>query len=87
MDNHVTYIVHTLIQEKIKYMRCQHLLFSTSPRSKIRPNGNNFIIEISCYAKDCLVVYSYSNFLIELKCVIRFINKKKMMQHRYFSPL
>ena len=62
--------------QKIKHMRCQHLLCSTSPRSNIRPDGDNLIDKLSCYDKDGLVINGYSNVLMELKCVIRFISQK-----------
>ena len=56
-------------------MRCQYLLCSTSPRSNIQPDGDNLIVKTSFYNKDGLVVNGYSNILMELKFVIRFINK------------
>ena len=59
---------------KIKYVRCQFLLCSTTLRLKIRSDRDNFIVKISCYGTDGLVVNGYSNILMELKCFIRFIN-------------
>ena len=41
-------------------MRYEQLLYSTSPRSNIRSDVDNFIIKISCYDKRCLVVNGYS---------------------------
>ena len=64
---------------KIKHMRCQQLLCSSSTRSNIRPDVDNLIVTISCYDKGSLVVNGYSNVLMELKCVIRFINQKMIM--------
>ena len=49
-------------------------LCSTSLRSNIRPDINNLIVEISWYDKGGLVANGYSNVLMELRCVIRFIN-------------
>ena len=49
-------------------------LCSTSLRSNIRPDINNLIVEISWYDKGGLVDNGYSNVLMELRCVIRFIN-------------
>ena len=57
-------------------MRCQHLFCSASLRSNIRPDGDNFIVKIGYYDKYGLVVNDYSNTLMELKYVIRFINKQ-----------
>ena len=57
-------------------MRYQHLLRSTSPRLNIRPDEDNLIIKTSYYDKDGLVINGYSNVLMELKCVIRFISQK-----------
>ena len=51
---------------KIKYMRYQHLLCSTSLRSNISLDGENIIIEISFYDKDGVVVNEYSNLLMKL---------------------
>ena len=72
---------------KIKHMRCQHLLCSTSPRSNIRPDEKNLIVKISYYDKDGLVVNGYSNVLIELKCAVRFINKKRLFNIVVFTTL
>ena len=55
-------------------MRYEQLLYSTSPRSNIRLDVDNLIVKISYYDKGGLVVNGYSNDLIELKYVIRFIN-------------
>ena len=62
---------------KIKHIRCQNLLYSTNPQCNICPNVENLIVKISGFDKDGLVVNGYSNVLIELTLVIKFINQKK----------
>ena len=70
---------------KIQNIRYQKCLCSTTPRSNIRPDIDNLIAKISCYDKDGLVVNGYSNVLMELKIVIKYINKKRIFQHHCFS--
>ena len=72
---------------KIKYVRCQQLLCSTTLRPNIRLDGENVFVKISGYDKNNLVVHEYSNVLMELECVIRFINLKNIIQHNRFSQL
>ena len=63
---------------KIKHMRYQHLLRLTSPRLNIKPDEDNLIIKTSYYDKDGLIVNGYRNVLMQLKCIVRFINKKRL---------
>ena len=63
-------------KKKVKLVRYQQLLYSTTPRLNIRLHYDSLIVKISCYDKDGLVVNRHSNVLMKLKCVIRFTNKK-----------
>ena len=58
---------------KIKHIRCQNILCSTTSKSNIRPDIDNFIVKISGYDINDLVVNGYSNVLMELKIIIRYI--------------
>ena len=73
------YVYRTNIDRKtkVKHISCQQLLCSTPIWSNMRPYCDNLIVKISCYDKDWAVVNSYSNVMMKLKCVIRFINQKK----------
>ena len=62
---------------KIKHIRCQNLLCSTTPKVNIRPDIDNLIVRISGYDINGLVVNGYSNVLMELNIIIRYINQKK----------
>ena len=62
---------------KIKHIRCQNLLCSTTPKPNIRPDIDNLIVRISGYDINGLVVNGYSNVLMELNIIIRYINQKK----------
>ena len=70
---------------KMKHIRYQNLLCSTSPKSNIRPDIENHIVKISSYDINGLVVNGYSNVLMELKIVIRYINLKKDIPTAFFS--
>ena len=52
------------------------MLCSTIPKSNIRPDIDNLIVKISGYDINDLVVNWYSNVLMELKIIVRYINKK-----------
>ena len=56
---------------KIKHIRCQNLLCSTTPKPNIRQDIDNLIVRISGYDINGLVVNRYSNVLMELKNIIR----------------
>ena len=45
---------------KIKHIRCQNLLCSTTPKPNIRPDIDNLIVKISDYDINGLVVNGYS---------------------------
>ena len=77
----------SLIEQKIKHIRCQNLLCSTNSQCNIRPNVENLIVKISCFDKDGLVVNGYSNVLIELSFVIKFINQKKDIASTLFFTM
>ena len=62
---------------KVNHARYQQLVCSTTPTSNIQPYCDNLIVNISWYDKEGLIVNIYSNVLIESKCVVRFINRKK----------
>ena len=62
---------------KVNHIRYQQLVCSTIPRLNIRLDGDKLIVKISCYDKYGLAFNGYSNFFMELKCVIRFINRTK----------
>ena len=70
---------------KIKHITCQSILCSTTPKSKIRPDIDNLIVKINGYDINGLVVNGYSNVLMELKIVIRYINLKKDIPTAFFS--
>ena len=80
------YVYSSNINAK-KKLRCQQLLYSTSSRSYIRTDVDSFIVQIICYDKDGLVVNGYSNVLMELKCIIRFINLKNEYATSFFVLL
>ena len=61
---------------KIKYIICQNILCSTTPESNIRLDINDLIVKISGDNINSLVVNRYSNVLMELKIIVRYINKK-----------
>ena len=52
-------------------------LCSTTPKPNIRPDIDNLIVKISGYDINDLVVNGYSNILMELKIIVRYINKYK----------
>ena len=54
--NHIMYIVLLLMGGKVKHMRCEQLLCSTTPKSNIRPYCDNLIVKINCYDKEGLIV-------------------------------
>ena len=70
---------------KIKHIRCQNLLCSTTPKPNIRPDIDNLIVRIIGYDFNGLVVNRYNNVLMELKIIIRHINKKRIFQHHCIS--
>ena len=69
---------------KIKHIRCQNILCSTTPKPNIRPDIDNLIVRISGYDFNGLVVNGYSNVLMKLKIIIRYINKKRIFLHHCF---
>ena len=50
---------------KIKHIRCQFFLCSTTPKVNIRPDIDNLIVRISGYDINGLVVNGYSNLLMD----------------------
>ena len=73
---------------KIKHIRCQNFSCSTTRISNIRSNIDNLIVKISGYDINGLVVNGYSNVLMELKIIIRYINfKKDISSSLFFTTL
>ena len=72
---------------KIKYIRCQNRLCSTTPKVNISPDIDNLIVRISGYDINGLVVNGYSNVLMELNIIIRYINQKEDISTSLFSHL
>ena len=62
------------ILQKTKHIRCQHLSCSTNPKPNIRPDIDDLVVKISGYDINGLAVNGYSNVLMELKIIIRYIN-------------
>ena len=56
-------------------MRCQQLLCSRTPRSKNYSDGENLIVKKVAMIKMVKLLMAITMCLMELKCVIKLINK------------
>ena len=68
-------------------MRSQNLFWSTTPKSNFCPDIDNLIGKISGYDINGLVINGCSNVLMEIKIIVRCINKKKNISTSFFTTL
>ena len=62
---------------KIKYLRCQWLLYSTNLYHNKRPDIDNLIVKVTFYDKIGNAIIRYCNVMVELKFIVNFIDNRK----------
>ena len=50
----------------------------------MRPDIDNLIVNITCYDKHRKAINCFSNAMIELKCMLGYINKKRLLYFNIF---